>query len=229
MSGIFPPAGQGGRPPGGNICNGFSPTHRVIGEGPLFVAADCTTTLTDCQLNSIVSEILAAVDIVNGGVPYNANRVDNLGLAIQEAFATVYRAVALRVLRAGDTMEGPLELSRDPQEPMETATRRFVLQQDNELDVALRAVITAAAATVDAAWRLGVAQVDERKINRAGDSMTGTLVLAHDPVNLLDAVTKQYSDAQFHMQEAPMTGEQFVRQNGQWVTLTGISTDDGAY
>src|SRR5215471_16882279 len=117
MAAIFPPLGQGGVPPGPNICNGFTPEHRVIGEGPLYVAPDCTTALTDCNFNAIISEILSAVDAL--GFAYNTGRVDNLGQAFTDAIAAIYRAIDLRVLRAGDTMEGPLILSRDPIGPLE--------------------------------------------------------------------------------------------------------------
>src|SRR5215471_7560897 len=103
MAGIFPPADKGGRPPGGNVCNGFSPTHPVIGEGPLYAAGECSTVLKDCTFNAIVSELLAAVDAL--GVPFNANRVNNLGTALQAALAAFNPILAQKVARAGDTME----------------------------------------------------------------------------------------------------------------------------
>ncbi|PWT92085.1 MAG: hypothetical protein C5B54_04120 [Acidobacteria bacterium] len=162
MAGIFPPSGV---PPGVGVCNGFTPTNMVIGQGPLYASAKCTTLLPDCSFNAILSEILAAVDWL--GIPYNANRVDNLGRALREKFDE-------KVDRSGDEMTGPLLLSRDPLEPMEAATKRWVELIRDALQL----------------------NIDD-KVNRSGDTMTGLLVLAQDPVNSLDAATKQYVDHVF--------------------------------
>ena len=229
MAGIFPPADRNGVPPGGNVCNGFSPTHPVIGEGPLYYAADCATVLDACSPNAWISEILAALD-VGFGVAYNANRQDNLGTALRDAIAAIYRAIDTRVLRAGDTMLGPLELARDPQNPMEAATRRWVIDQDGLLDNALRQLIADQIAAVTAAYQLAISIVDERKINRAGDTMLGPLMLARAPQEQMEAATRAYVDSQVGaggaVPEAPMDGIVYARAMGAWVP---VSLDDGEY
>jgi hypothetical protein len=82
MSSIFPPAASGGVPPGPGVCNGYSPVNTVVGgdNGARYISPDCTTILTDCQLNALTSEILAAVDKL--GFPFNADRITNLGDAL---------------------------------------------------------------------------------------------------------------------------------------------------
>lgn len=67
----------------------------------------------------------------------------------------------------GGTMTGPLILSRDPVDPMEAATRQFVLAQAGGASLLL-----------------------------TGGTLTGPLVLPGDPSNPLEAAPKQYVDAQ---------------------------------
>jgi hypothetical protein len=80
MAAIFPPAAEGGVPPGPTVINGWTPVNTVIGEGPLYCSPTCTTILTDDQLNALTSEILAAVDRL--GFPFNTNILTNLGDAL---------------------------------------------------------------------------------------------------------------------------------------------------
>src|SRR5215469_7073094 len=129
MAAIFPPAAQGGVPPGTNVCNGFTPQHPTVGEGPLFFSNECSTIYPDCVANALISEILAAVDIL--GYPYNSGRITNLGEAIAAAIAAGGAGLDIsgKVDRSGDSMTGPLLLSRDPFFPSEAATKQYV---DNE-------------------------------------------------------------------------------------------------
>jgi len=186
MAAIFPPRDKGGVAPGANVCNGFTPTHQVNGDGPWYVSADCTTVLTDCQLNALTSELLAAVDRL--GYPFNTNIITNVGDALVEQFS-------FKVSRAGDSMLGPFFLSRDPVEPMEATTKQYV----------------------DA---LGT-QVNG-KVNRSGDTMGGMLSLFADPTQPMHAVTRQYLLANF-VEEAPMDGVTYGRANGEWIEAGGGS------
>jgi hypothetical protein len=238
MSGIFPPADKGGRPPGGNVCNGYTPQHRVVGDGPYYIAADCTTTLTDCQMNSLVSEILAAIDQVNGGVPYNSGRVDNLAQALTAAFEEEHRLIDLKVNRAGDTMEGPLVLVRDPQQDFEASSKRYVDNLNALLNVALRAFVEEREQALVDDYRARINDVDARKINRAGDTMSGPLALARQPINAMEATPKSYVDQAIAeaevggggggggpVNEAPYDDFVYGRINHTWVRLI----DDGEY
>jgi len=196
MAGIFPPADKNGAPPGGNVCNGFSPTNPVIGEGPLYVRADCATVLTDCNFNSIVSEILAFVDYL--GVPYNANRINNMGTAIRDTVNHLNQRIDERVLRSGDTMTGELVLAGNPTTDLMAATKWYV------------------------------DQVELAKVDRAGDQMTGPLRLPADPTDPMEATTKQYVDQHLGtlVQEAPDDAFTYGRRNLTWTTV--LPTSGGA-
>ena len=128
MAAIFPPADKGGVPPGSNVVNGYSPGNPVLGEGPLYVGPDCSTILTDGQMNAIVSEILAAVDEL--GFAYNSTRIDNLGQALRAIIEQINIELTAKVNRAGDTMTGTLVLAGDPVNPLDAATKQYVDSTD---------------------------------------------------------------------------------------------------
>jgi len=225
MAAIFPPSDQGGVAPGPNVCNGYVPENPVNGGGPYYIAADCTTVLTDCQLNAITSEILAAVDRLGYG--YNSTRITNLGDALVDRFS-------FKVDRAGDTMLGPLMLFRDPVEPMEAVTKQYCDDADQSLELnkvsragdTMTGPLTLSGnptAPLHAAPRQYVDAVDARvdgKVSKAGDTMTGPLVLAADPTAPLQPVTLKYAQANF-VPEAPLDGILYGRANGQWIEAGG--------
>ena len=224
MAAIFPPQNKGGVPPGPNVCNGFSPTHPVIGEGPSYVAPDCTTTLTDCQLNALVSELLAAVDEL--GFPYNSNRIDNLGQALRSLFDGIMSDLDGKVNLAGDTMTGALILPGPPANDNEATTRAYVDGQNSALDSSLRSYIDSETASIMTAAQNLVAALDAAKVNRGGDQMTGPLLLAGDPTNPIEAVSKAYVDNIFvsegHFVDAPMDGQLWGRQSAAWQPAVSI-------
>src|SRR5262245_60033149 len=127
MAAIFPPTDKGGVPPGPSVCNGYTPSNAVIGEGPLYVAPDCTTILTDCQINALTSEIAAAVDKL--GFSYNTAIVTNLGDAIT---AALNAATEHAVQRSGDTMTGELILAADPTQPLGAAPKQYVVAKGGD-------------------------------------------------------------------------------------------------
>lgn len=182
MSAIFPPATKGGVPPGDNVCNGYLPKNAVIGEGPLYVAADCTTYLTDCQMNSLASEILAAVDALGFG--FNATRINNLGEALSAKFTALQTALDAKVTRSGDTMSGPLVIPCPPDNDNEAACKFYI---DNALDACCRG----ATDKIDDAIANFQTELDS-KVSRAGDFMTGPLLLSGDPTLPGHAVTRNY-------------------------------------
>jgi len=253
MSGIFPPSDQGGKPPSGNVCNGFSPAHNVIGmiNGvPLYFGNDCATTLPDCVQNSILSELLAAVDI-GLDVPWNSQRIDNLGRALRDKFVAIAADIAdvesKKVDRAGDTMTGPLVLPADPTQQAEASTKNYVDLRELALNADLRNHIDTVAAAITAAFQAADAIIDQRKINRDGDTMTGPLVAAADPAQPLEVATKAYVDnligavgpstgAQVVINSVPppspvqgelwwdtVSGQLFVRYLAQWVQANGVA------
>lgn len=236
MAGIFPPMDKGGRPPGGNVCNGYSPTHKVIGEGPFYFGHDCTTLLPDCWPNTVSSELLALVDHL--GFSWNADRVDNMADAIEAIIAELNRRIDACVLRAGDTMEGPLILDRDPQGNLEAVTKRYVDDLLTTLNATLRAYIDAQDTAITEDLRARISAVDAAKISRSGDTMAGPLILARQPVLAMEAATKSYVDAEVAagggggpgpgpggVPEAPYDDKLYGRINQTWARII----DDGEY
>ncbi|PWT94411.1 MAG: hypothetical protein C5B54_00045, partial [Acidobacteria bacterium] len=140
-------------------------------------------------------EILALMDI-GFDVPYNAYRIDNLGRALHDKFVAIAGDIAdvdaRKVDRAGDTMTGPLILSGDPTQQPEAATKNYVDLREIALNADLRNEIIAAAAAVTAAFQAADAIIDQRKINRDGDTMTGPLIASRDPVLPLEVATRQW-------------------------------------
>src|SRR5262245_28222516 len=207
MAGIFPPAAQGGIPPGPDAPNGYTPANAVLGEGPLYSSADCSTVLTVQQLNAMVSEILAAVDRL--GFAFNAGIITNLG----DALKTLFDALpATYVNVSGDTMTGPLILAADPTDPLGAATKQYAVARAGDtmtgpLILSGDPVVPLGAAPkqyVDVAVGHPSTDPDDAmptltgqlaaKVSKSGDTMAGPLVLAADPTALMQAATKQYVD-----------------------------------
>lgn len=220
MAAIFPPADKGGVPPGPNVVNGYTPNNTVIGEGPLYVAPDCTTVLTADQINAITSEILAAVDKL--GFAFNTDRVNNLG----EALAAVLTALEnSKVDRAGDTMTGALVLPGEPTEDAQASNKRYVdlaaLDLQNQL--------TQAIAAVTYSYQAADTQLQLNKVERSGDSMTGPLTLPADPTLPLQAATKAYVDAHSGggggggFPDAPFDDTTYGRRNQAWTPVLPIA------
>jgi|GEM_PF-1673174 len=219
MAAIFPPFDQGGKPPGVNIVNGFSPMHPVTGEGPFYVAPDCSTVLTDGQLNAITSEILAAVDEL--GFAYNSTRIDNLGQSLSARFQQAESGIDGKVDRSGDVMSGPLMLAGDPTNADEAATKAYVDTENADQTFQLEASIISKANEIVSALNDELAA----KINRMGDSMVGPL-LADEPTQMQQVATKHYVDSQIsgsgHFVDVPTDNKVYGRSNASWQEVVSI-------
>jgi predicted phage-related endonuclease len=137
---------------------------------------------------------------------------------------------ALKVAKAGDSMTGHLTLNADPTANLHAAPKQYVDNTvaghagnaDLHLTTAQNEFIDAVTVTSAEVNRLtGVTsnvqpQLDA-KVPLAGGTMTGTLVLNADPVDVLHAATKQYVDAQDALK---------VSKAGD--TMTGALTLSGA-
>ena len=220
MAAIFPPPARGGVPPGPSIINGFSPTNPVIGEGPYYVAPQCSTVLTDAQMNALTSEVLAAVDEL--GFAFNTSRIDNLGQALRAAFEHVANDIAAKVSRAGDTMSGALILSGPPANDNEAASRAYV----DDVTSLLRAYVDQQDAAIMLANQQAIGMLDAAKVDRSGDTMAGPLMLAGNPSEPFEAATKQYVDTSVaaggHFVDAPLDGRTFGRNMASWVEVPGF-------
>jgi len=236
MAAIFPPEEMGGVPPGPGVVNGYIPAHTVIGNGPFYVASDCSTMLTDGQMNALTSEPLAAVDRL--GFSFNANLVTNLGDALVARFDQKLDAAggavtgpiilpgaptqpnhaaskqyvddgdALKVAKAGDTMTGALVIPVTPTLPEHAASKAYV-------DAIVVAMPEAPADTF-AYGRKGAAWTQVLQLT--GGQLTGPLVLAGDPTQPLEAVPKQYADTKIG--EAPTDGQTYARLNNGWTPIS---------
>ena len=83
MSGIFPDSGV----PANQALNSVNvPTANCGGDaGELFHSTSrCTPRFDPAAANAVMSEILNVMD--DAGIPYDCNRLDNLSLAVQQAF-----------------------------------------------------------------------------------------------------------------------------------------------
>jgi len=203
---------MGGVPAGAGVVNYYVPTNPVLGEGPLWISPNCTTTLTDGQVNALTAEIFAAVDCL--GLPFNAGRVDNLCRALADRFDLVQAGLDNFVRRDGDTMEGPLNVVCPPVNDNEAACKAYVDET--------------AQAAADACCRSMQDQIDnilaglglDRFVRRDGDQMSGPLMLYADPgptSNPNQAATKNYVDisiGRIIVAPEPPTG---VQQDRLWL------------
>src|SRR5262245_59016164 len=242
MAAIFPPASKGGVPPGPNVCNGYTPERGVAGEGPLYVAHDCTTVLTDCQLNAITSEILAAVDRL--GFVYDSGRITNLADSLAALFSSLSTG---KLSISGGTMTGPLILAGPPTVPLGAATKQYVddAQADIAADLAAKVnrtgdtmtgfltLVGPPTAALHAAPRAYVdagdattQQMFNNKVSKAGDTMTGMLTLAGPPTQPLHAVTLQYLQtamgAAGNFPDAPDDGFTYDRRSLAWERIVRL-------
>jgi len=261
VAAIFPPPARGGVAPGPSVVNGFSPSNPVIGEGPYYVAPQCSTVLTDAQMNAITSEVLAAVDEL--GFAFNTSRIDNLGQALRALFDHIADDLASKVARDGDTMSGALVLSGPPVNDNDAANKGYVDQQDAAIAAGMvsRAGDTMSGALiltddpsapfeaatkhyVDTQTATGGAFVDapldgkvygramaawKQVVNRAGDTMSGPLILSDDPTALYEAATKQYVDSKLTsgggIAEAPLDGKVYGRSMEAWAQVLPSNAD----
>jgi len=234
MAAIFPPPDRGGVPPGSNVVNGYTPANPVTGAGPYYVAPDCSTILTDGQLNALTSEVLAAVDEL--GFAFNSARIDNLGIALSGSFGHVAADLAGKVSRAGDIMTGTLTMQAPVMLPnaapvanLEATTKQYVDGQDDNRDQVLRSYVDSGLSTVISNTQTAVADLDARKVNRTGDQMTGPLMLNAPPSVDLEAATKGYVDALAleggHFVDGPHDGLTYGRNNGAWDSTVSFDTD----
>ena len=124
-------------------------------------------------------------------------------------------------------MEGPLNLSRDPQNPSEAATRRYVDDRDSALDLTLRQLVATTSAATIATVQAQISAVDQRKIERSGDTMTGPLILSGHPTVAMGAATKGYVDAHAGgggnggggIPEAPLDSKLYGRRDAAWAEI----------
>jgi hypothetical protein len=106
----------------------------------------------------------------------------------------------------GGTMTGPLVLPANPTTNLQAAPKQYVDAGDATVTTNFQNADTNLQTQVNA------------KVTKAGDTLTGPLVLAADPASALQAATKQYVDAgdAGKLSDAPLDGQLYGRQSGAW-------------
>ena len=142
-------------------------------------------------------------------------------------------AVATKLSLAGGSMTGPLALPADPTTPLQAATKQYT----DSGDLALQTQVTSLQGTVTTlnANPVTLTYVDAQdalKVNKAGDTMTGQLVLPGAPTLVTHAVTKGYVDTLVTTHTANvalhLTPTQNTLLDAVTVTSTEINTLAGA-
>jgi hypothetical protein len=205
----------GGAPAVGNIPAG----DYAVGD---WIVSDGTTwTRMPLGQSSVIAPNVAMSPVVGA-----------LGPNVQTSIAGLDAADALRVLKTGDTMMGPLVLALDPTQLMEAATKQYV---DQEVADGIAGTIQDAPSDgvqygrQDATWTPvppvpTAADFAADFVNVGGDTMTGPLVLPLDPVLPLEAATKQYVDQEVAavpvgIADAPVDTKQYARQDAAWTEV----------
>ena len=114
---------------------------------------------------------------------------------------------SLKVAKTGDTLTGPLFLAADPTSNLQATTKQYsdstlAAHATNEalhLTVGQNTFLDGVTVTAIEVNRLAGVTSDvqtqlDSKLNLAGGTLTGPLVLDADPADLLEAATKQYTD-----------------------------------
>jgi len=142
-------------------------------------------------------------------------------------------AVATKLSLAGGSMTGPIVLPANPTTPLQAATKQY----SDSGDTALQTQVTSLQGTVTTlnANPVTLTYVDTKdalKVNKAGDTMTGQLVLPGAPTLVTHAVTKGYVDTLVTTHTANvalhLTPTQNTLLDAVTVTSTEINTLAGA-
>ena len=191
----------------------ISITYQTVGGDQVADRLTVLTCLADKAYNprTTIYDILSGVPNAFPPIPhyqdyddfYGQNEVVNKLAEIRDAilenssltqaqisqFLDTLNAVNLAsyIKRTGDTMSGPLVLMGNPTSDLQAATKKYVDQTT---------VSQGDLASILSRYHDSVYIDDEldKKVNLAGDAMDGPLLLKNDPVQPLEATTKQYAD-----------------------------------
>jgi len=166
------------------------------------------------RLNGVTSNVQTQIDsklalaggTMTGALALAADPTENLQAATKQYVDT---KDATKVSKAGDTMTGALTLPGNPTADLEAAPKQYVDSSvsahanDDARHMTVEQNAFLDAVTVDATE---INQLDgvtdnvqmqiDSKLSKSGGTMTGAITLPADPINALEAATKQYVDTQ---------------------------------
>ncbi|HLX60388.1 MAG TPA: hypothetical protein VKX17_03805 [Planctomycetota bacterium] len=149
-------------------------------EGTLTTALNAETTRAQAAENTLTTNLSAEVT------------------ARTAAGATLQTNIDGKVSKSGDSMSGALTLSGNPLANLHAAPKQYVDAETTRAQAAESTLTTNLSAETTA--RTGADTALQTSINtkvaKAGDTMSGPLVLSGDPSANLHAATKQYVDAE---------------------------------
>jgi hypothetical protein len=195
-----------------NLTGGTLTGALTLSDDPVANLQAATKQYVD---NNDALKVSKAGDSMTGHLSLNADPIDLMHASTKQYVDTsastlktyVDNQDATKVSKSGDTMTGHLTLNADPSALLHAATKQYVDSVDatrksyvDAADTALQGQITTLQATVttlnaDPVTKSYVDSVDAQKVAKAGDTMTGYLVLHADPQQNMHPATKQYVDA----------------------------------
>ena len=203
----------------------------ALGDDPNFATtitnqlagkADANNTYTISEVDALVANVVS-----NSQTIIYDNSVSNTTLVannIQDAITELDTKVEGKLDIAGGTMTGDLILAGDPTANLQATTKQYVdsLVANAVVNVESNTVVfdnsntTIIANTVQAALE----ELALNKVEKSGDTMTGSLILHADPTLALQAATKQYVDSRILAAADQPQNSNTVIFNNTTTTLT---------
>lgn len=166
----------------GDVMTGFL----TLNAAPTVTLHAATKGYVDTAIASVVSGGVTANNIIF--TPSGNISATTINGAVTELDAE-------KVAKAGDTMTGALVLSGDPTANLQAATKQYVDSKVTTTVISSNNITYTPAGNLTAnTVTAALAELDAEKVAKAGDTMTGLLVLSADPAAALGAATKQYVD-----------------------------------
>lgn len=176
------------------VHDGITPGgHEVALSSLTNVAAATTSTsgkMTDQHVRDLALALQSTVQnaaniVINAdNIAINLISINNLAQSIAQNAADISAlagGTGNYLLLAGGTMTGVIILAADPIAAMEPSTKQYTDSGDAAAESAANLYAAGLAATLEAS-----------KADRAGDTFTGPVILAADPVAALGAATRQF-------------------------------------